>query len=323
MSAYYAGLPVHGSASASADPALVARGEAIAAGGIRESAIPACSNCHESAGGELIGAPHIAGQSAIYLRRQLLAMGHGGRGSSVLWNPMYAVAHDLSDKDVAALAAYYSSLKPAKGAGGSEPAPQPHETPAMQNVANAKSMFESACAKCHVNNGRGDLQGNYPNLTIQTKTYAAQSLYAFRTGARAGVKMHEVTDRLTFDQMTSLANYLNSLAPQPALAKPDQAAAQRGAAIATQGLVHRGVPPCLSCHGAQSRAALPLIPPLQGQNVNYLTRKLYSFSEPTPQNTYALNPMPAFARQLTAKEAADVAAYFAAAPPLQKPNLQH
>ena len=323
ISTYYAGLPAKTTATAPADPALVKRGEAIAAGGVRESAIPACSNCHESAGGELIGAPHIAGQSATYFRRQLLAMGHGGRGSSVLWNPMYAVAHDLSDKDIAALAAYYSGLKPTKAAGGAPPAPQQQETPAMQDVATAKSMFQSACSKCHINGGRGDLQGNYPDLTIQTKTYVAQSLYAFRTGARAGVKMHEVTGRLTLDQMTSLANYLNSLTPLPALAKPDQAAALRGAAIATNGLAHRGVPACLSCHGAQGVAALPLIPRLQGQNVGYLRRKLYNFAQPDPQNSYALNPMPAFARQLTEKETEDVAAYFAAAAPLQKSATPH
>jgi hypothetical protein len=46
---------------------------------------------------------------------------------------------------------------------------------------------------------------------------------------------------LSFDEMTSLANYVNSLTPQPALAKPDAEAALRGAAIATQGVAERGV----------------------------------------------------------------------------------
>jgi cytochrome c553 len=325
LSAYYAGLPVQTPSPSPADPALLKRGEAIATQGIRERAIPACANCHESAGSQVVGAPHIAGQSATFLRRQLAAMGHGGRGSAVAWNPMSDVAHALSDKDIAALAAYYSALPPAKGVGGGQHPPQGQgpQIPAAgafkADMRGAKEIFETTCIKCHINDGRGDLQGDYPNLTIQTTAYAAQSLYSFHTGARLSGKMREVTDSLTLDQMTSLASYLNSLAPRPALAKPDAAAAQRGAAIATHGLADHAVPACLNCHSAKGISALPLIPPLQGQSVGYLLKKLDYFTKPYPVNDNALNPMPAIARQLTDQQRADLAAYFAAAAPLEKP----
>ena len=320
LSDYYAGLPVQTTASSPFDAALVRRGEAIATGGVPQQAIPACATCHESAGSQIIGAPHIAGQSATYLLRQLHAMGRGGRGSTVGWNPMFAVAHDLGDQDIAALAAYYAGLKPAKvsGNGQAAPPPTPPGNSAKIDLGRAKAIFTSTCMTCHVNGGRGDLGGDYPNLTLQATPYVAQSLYSFRTHARQGGKMQEVTSTLDFNEMASLAAYINSLSPKPALAKPDAAAAARGALIATNGVPARGVPACLSCHDAKGVAALPLIPRLQGQNVQYLTKKLDRFAKSYGVPGDALNPMPAIASPLTDRERADLAAYFAAAPPLGK-----
>jgi len=324
LSDYYAGLPVQTLPTPAADPALVKRGETIATEGVPEQAIPACSNCHESAGAQVIGAPHIAGQSATFIRRQLYAMAHGGRGGVVFWNPMFAVAHNLSDKDITALSLYYSGLKPSKASNTNPSAQQQAATPLKAGVkldlASARSTFASTCTKCHINKGVGDLAGNYPNLTIQTAPYVAQSLYSFRTHARSGGKMQEVTNALSFDQMASLAGYIDSLAPQPALAAVDKDAAARGAVIATHGAPGRGVPACLSCHGASSVNALPLIPRLQGQNVGYLIKKLRNFARPYAGPPNALNPMPGIASQLTEGERADLAAYFAAAPPLEKSN---
>jgi cytochrome c553 len=176
--------------------------------------------------------------------------------------------------------------------------------------------------KCHVNSGRGDLEGNYPDLTLQAAPYVAQTLYDFRTGARPSVKMREVSDSLSVDQLSNLASYVNSLTPQGALTKPDADAALRGAAIATRGAPERGVPACLSCHDAKGVAALPLIPRLQGQNVFYLRARLNNFAKPDAVKLSALNPMPSIASLLTDQERADLVAYFAAAPPLDKPKAR-
>jgi cytochrome c553 len=319
LSTYYAGLPAKAASSPPADPALVKRGETISAQGLPHQAIPPCASCHESAGAQITGAPHIAGQSATYLLRQLRAMGRGGRGSTVGWNPMVAVAHDLDAKDVAALAAYYSSLKPAKGSTSTPVAPSPQPAGSGAGLAAAKQTFATVCMKCHVNGGRGDIEGDYPNLTLQTTPYMAQSLYAYRTGVRRSVKMRETTNSLTFDQLADIAAYLNSLQPRRALAKVDADAAARGAVIATKGVPGRGVAACLSCHGETGVNALPLIPRLQGQNGVYLAKKLNSFARPYGARPNALNPMPAIASALTERERADLAAYFAAAPLAPKP----
>ncbi len=317
---YYAGLPVKTPPAPPVDAALVQRGETIATQGVRDNAIPACDYCHESAGAKITGAPHIAGQSDTFLRRQLSAFRLGGRGSSVRWNPMSAVAHDLSDNDIAALAAYYSGLTPAKAAGG-QAAPPPAvftATGVKIDLGAAKEVFNAECVKCHTHGGRGDRAGGYPDLTLQTTPYVAQALYLFHTRARPNAQMRDLIDSLSLDDMTSLAQYVNGLTPQPALLKPDAAAAARGAVIAAKGAPDRGVPACLSCHGQTGVAALPLIPRLQGQSPLYLRNRLNNFAKPYNVNLSALNPMPSIAGRLTDQERADLAAYFAAASPLSK-----
>jgi cytochrome c553 len=302
LSDYYAGLAVKTEPSPQADAALAKRGETIATEGIRERAIPACANCHESGGSNLTGAPHIAGQSATFLRRQLGALQLGGRGSAVAWNPMPAIAHDLNDNDIAALAAYYSGLKPAKAAGGEQIAQYPHAMLPKGDIGKAKEIFETRCVKCHASDGRGDPQGSFPDLTLQSTPYVAQSLFSFRTRARTNDKMIEVTDSLNFDELTSLANYVNSLTPK--------------------GIADRGVPACLSCHDAKGVAALPLIPRLQGQSPVYLRGRLDYFVQSYDTDRVTFNPMPGIAGRLTEREREDLAAYFAAQAPLEKTTTQ-
>jgi cytochrome c553 len=322
LSDYYAGLAVQTIPSPQADPALAKRGETIASEGIRERAVPACANCHESDGTKVTGAPHIAGQSATFLRRQLGALRLGGRGSVADWNPMAALAHDLSDNDIAALAAYYSGLKPAKGAASAQLAQLPHVTLPQGDVGKAKQIFETRCVKCHDNEGRGDKTGGFPDLTLQSAPYVAQSLFSFRTHKRNNDKMVEVTGSLNLDELTSLANYINGLAPQKALAVPDADAASRGAIIATKGAPDRNVPACITCHDAKNISALPLIPRLQGQSPVYLRNKLDEFFKAYETDPLTLNPMPAIVRQLTEREREDLAAYFAEAEPLAKAAAQ-
>ena len=318
---YYAGLPVRASSPVTADPTLINRGAAIVFQGVPQTATPPCASCHESPGATISGAPHLAGQSFTFLRRQLEAMARGGRGSSRWWNPMPSVAHSLDASQIAAVAAYYSSLSPAKAMAGVTTAPSARGLSAQDarvEMAAAQQIFDTQCLKCHVNHGRGDLKGDYPNLTLQTAPFVAQSLYAFRSGARPGDKMRQMTGSLSLVDLASLAAYVGGLTPQPGMAKPDLGAAARGAAIALHGSPARGVPACVSCHGASGVADLPLIPRLQGQNALYLQARLDRFARRDARNLSALNPMPKIAGRLSAAERADLAAYFAAAAPLQK-----
>jgi cytochrome c553 len=68
----------------------------------------ACAVCHGQAGlSTLPNAPHLAGQPAIYVEEQLKDYRSGKRRHEV----MNVVAKPLSDSDIAALAAWYESIK--------------------------------------------------------------------------------------------------------------------------------------------------------------------------------------------------------------------
>lgn len=67
-----------------------------------------CQTCHGIDGIARIPiAPHIAGESEIYLATQLKAFRSGKREHEI----MSVVAKDLSDEDIADLAAWYASIE--------------------------------------------------------------------------------------------------------------------------------------------------------------------------------------------------------------------
>lgn len=67
-----------------------------------------CAVCHGPNGlSNAPDAPHLAGQPALYLATQLKAYKSGARKHEV----MAVMAKPLSDDDIAALAAWYSSIK--------------------------------------------------------------------------------------------------------------------------------------------------------------------------------------------------------------------
>lgn len=67
-----------------------------------------CRTCHGLDGiAQMPIAPHLAGESEIYLQTQLKAFRSGKRESEM----MSVVAKGLSDEDIANVAAWYSSIK--------------------------------------------------------------------------------------------------------------------------------------------------------------------------------------------------------------------
>lgn len=97
---------------------LVAKGEQIFRGGIREKGVPACSACHspDGAGNASAGFPRLGGQHADYVATQLRAYraaadgDASGRSTDGDTKPMRSVAARLSDSEIAALANYVSGL---------------------------------------------------------------------------------------------------------------------------------------------------------------------------------------------------------------------
>ena len=70
-----------------------------------------CRTCHGKDGqGTMPIYPNLAGQKEAYLEQQLKNFRSGRRQAQ----QMSIVAQDLSDQDIADLAAYYASLKPCR-----------------------------------------------------------------------------------------------------------------------------------------------------------------------------------------------------------------
>jgi cytochrome c553 len=67
-----------------------------------------CAVCHGQNGVAVNPeAPNLAGESAVYIERQLTAFKSGARQHDV----MSIIAKDLSDEDIQNLAAWYSAMK--------------------------------------------------------------------------------------------------------------------------------------------------------------------------------------------------------------------
>ncbi|MGL4318775.1 MAG: c-type cytochrome [Pseudomonas sp.] len=95
-----------------ADPKLVDAGEALFRGGKIEQGMPACTGCHapSGAGNAAAGFPHLGGQHATYVAKQLTDFREGNRtndGDSMI---MRAIAAKLSNKDIAAVSTYIQGL---------------------------------------------------------------------------------------------------------------------------------------------------------------------------------------------------------------------
>ena len=95
-----------------ADPKLVERGRALFNGGDLSKGMPACTGCHspDGAGIALAGFPHLSGQHAQYISKQLTDFREGNRTKDGDAMTMRSIASKLSNKDVEALASYIQGL---------------------------------------------------------------------------------------------------------------------------------------------------------------------------------------------------------------------
>ena len=97
-----------------ADPKLVARGEALFRGGNLEKGLPACTGCHspDGKGNAAAGFPHLGGQHAQYIAKQLtdFRKEEAGRANDGDAMTMRTIARKLSEEDIAAVSSYIQGL---------------------------------------------------------------------------------------------------------------------------------------------------------------------------------------------------------------------
>ena len=100
---------------------------------------------------------------------------------------------------------------------------------------------------------------------------------------------------------------LSSIAGAAEAQRPAKPDAAKGATLYDSGDAARGLPACLSCHGANGNSTIAVNPKLSNQIEAYTHKQLVDFT--TPQR---VNPvMTTYAKMLTDEEKRNVAAYLA------------
>lgn len=95
---------------------------------------------------------------------------------------------------------------------------------------------------------------------------------------------------------------------QPAAAKIDPA---KGASLYTDGDNARGLPACVSCHGAGGNSTIAVNPKLAGQHEGYLYKQLVNFTTADRQQPV----MTTYAKMLTDEEKHNVSAWLVSQTP--------
>lgn len=97
-------------------------------------------------------------------------------------------------------------------------------------------------------------------------------------------------------------------AAAPAAAPAAKADPARGGALYDAGDPARGLPACVSCHGAAGNSSIVANPKLSGQFASYTHKQLVDFTTPNRQQPI----MTTYAKMLTDAEKKDLAAWLAA-----------
>ena len=95
-----------------ADPKVVARGEELFRGGKLDQGMPSCIGCHSpnGAGNAAAGFPHLGGQHAQYVAKQLTDFREGNRTNDGDTKIMQSIAAKMSNKDIEAVSSYVQGL---------------------------------------------------------------------------------------------------------------------------------------------------------------------------------------------------------------------
>lgn len=173
-----------------------------------ESKAAICGSCHGVDGNSSIATnPKLAGQNARYLVKQMQDIKGGAREVML----MTGILNNVSDQDMADIAAYYESQEPSFGAAD----PEIVELGESIYRTGVASLGVAACTACHSPTGSGNSQAGFPALTGQHAEYTEAQLKGFRSGARTNdgstMPMRIVTERLTDKEIAALASYISGL----------------------------------------------------------------------------------------------------------------
>lgn len=137
-----------------------------------------CVACHgiKGQGNAAVKSPAIAGQSKVYVTRQLEHFARGIRGShskDILGMQMNAFAKNLSESDIKEIADYISKLEPVfinNNLNG--------------DMKNGSRYYQAKCGACHGGKAEGNPSFNAPRLAGQNNDYLLRQMKNFTAGIR-------------------------------------------------------------------------------------------------------------------------------------------
>jgi cytochrome c553 len=161
-----------------------------------------CAACHGPDGNATIpGTPSLAGQPTFFTHWQLIKFRDGRRKDA----QMSPFAQNLSDEDMADLAAFYAAQPPKARGSAVDPA---------KVVAGRPLVDTHHCSSCHTPALTGQQQ--VPLLAGQDLAYLRKLLGGFRNGTASDLDgtMTMAARPLSADDVENLAHYLASLTPR-------------------------------------------------------------------------------------------------------------
>jgi cytochrome c553 len=162
-----------------------------------------CAACHGADGNATVpGMPSLAGQHAYFTHWQLIKYRDGRRKDP----QMSPIAQNLSDTDMADLAAYYATQRPRPRPATTDPA----------KVAEGKRLAHlHHCSSCH----RPDLSGQQqvPRLAGQDYDYLLRLLRGFKakTASDLDGTMTMAAEPLREEEIVDLVHFMSSLGGRP------------------------------------------------------------------------------------------------------------
>jgi cytochrome c553 len=167
-----------------------------------------CGACHGADGNSLAPTfPKLAGQGQRYLLKQLHDIKAGKRNVVA----MTGMLTNLSEQDLADIAAYFSSQQMSVGAADPKLA------------ARGQALFRGgkldqgmpACAGCHSPAGAGNAAAGFPKIGGQHADYIALQLTYFREGERTNDGdtkiMRSIAEKLSNKDIAALSSYIQGL----------------------------------------------------------------------------------------------------------------
>ena len=251
-----------------------------------------CGACHGATGVSAAPMyPNLVGQNAGYIRNQLANFKSGTRKDAM----MAPMAANLSEQDMADLAAYFSTQTRSveEVADSADAAVATTASAASVDVVTstgAKAIYagdvkagqqkSGMCVACHGVDGNSAVL-MYPKLAGQSANYLAKQLADFKSGARVDPTMAGMVAGLSASDMDDLAAYYAVQTSKEGTGEGSTV----GQKLYFGGDAKKGITACVACHGVKGKGmAQAGFPAIAGQNPDYLKKQITTFRDASRGN---------------------------------------